>query len=471
MGLVECGRDQQSFARPHSDPYRDALSFYNEPRWQKTSLGLERIRLLLKLLGNPQDSFKTIHVAGTNGKGTICSYLDSILLQTGLRHGLFTSPYIERFEERIRVDGKDMAPDDIVSLTPHIKQCAHQVEEVTGEHPTEFELMCALAFAYFADVGCEVVVCEVGLGGRLDATNVVSPVLCVISRIGLDHTDILGDTLSDIANEKAGIVKYGVPVVSWPQEDAAMDVVRQVCQEKGCDLVVSDLGGLDIKRSSLTDEERRFEYKGFSYMTHMIADYQIEDAAVAIDAATVLSCACLPQIDEALIQRGVQKACWPGRFELLGGDPPFIVDGAHNPQGTEGLAKSLRTLGVDCGYDLTLICGMLADKDCEEALSRILPLASRFVTYTPNSPRALSSKDLAAIAKEVVGKMRLDADVIPEATPEAAIKRALEIVREGALMDSETKKGPEAIVAFGTLYAISDLRKAYAGLKGQSTLS
>ena len=202
----------------------DPIAYINEPRWLESRLGLDRICELLDRLGRPQDRLKFVHVAGTNGKGSTCAYLASILQAAGLRTGLFTSPYLIAFEERIRVDGANISADDLIEATLLVKEQA----EAMADHPTEFELMCAVALVHFARSGCDVVVLEVGLGGRLDSTNVIdAPEVAVIARIGLDHTALLGNTLAAIAGEKAGIVKPGSAVVSWPQEPEAMAASRQ----------------------------------------------------------------------------------------------------------------------------------------------------------------------------------------------------------------------------------------------------
>ena len=212
----------------------DPVAYINEPRWQASRLGLERIRALLDRLGRPQDDLRFVHMAGTNGKGSVCTYLASVLQAAGYRTGLFTSPFILRFEERIRVDGADVSRDDLTRATLLVREQAEALAAETGDHPTEFELMCAVALVHFRAAGCDLVVLEVGLGGRLDSTNVIdAPEACVITRIGLDHTALLGDTLAAVAGEKCGILKPGVPVASWPQEPEALEVVRAACAAQG----------------------------------------------------------------------------------------------------------------------------------------------------------------------------------------------------------------------------------------------
>ena len=225
----------------------DAIEYINTPRWLTSRLGLERIRELLDRLGRPQDRLKFVHVAGTNGKGSTCAFTASILAEAGFKTGLFTSPYVETFHERIRVNGRNISDEDLTAATLRVRECAEAMEAEGGEHPTEFELMTAVALVHFAHVGCDIVVLEVGLGGRLDSTNVIAaPEVAAIVSIALDHTNLLGNTLAKIAHEKAGIVKEGSTVVSWPQEHSAMEVVEDAVRRVGDKLVVPDFSMLSV---------------------------------------------------------------------------------------------------------------------------------------------------------------------------------------------------------------------------------
>ncbi len=225
----------------------DAIEYINTPRWLTSRLGLERIRELLDRLGRPQDRLKFVHVAGTNGKGSTCAFTASILAEAGFKTGLFTSPYVETFHERIRVNARNISDEDLTAATLRVRECAEAMEAEGGEHPTEFELMTAVALVHFAHVGCDIVVLEVGLGGRLDSTNVIAaPEVAAIVSIALDHTNLLGNTLAEIAHEKAGIVKKGSTVVSWPQESSAMEVVEDAARRAGDKLVVPDFSLLSV---------------------------------------------------------------------------------------------------------------------------------------------------------------------------------------------------------------------------------
>ena len=225
----------------------DAIEYINTPRWLMSRLGLERIRELLNRLGRPQDRLKFVHVAGTNGKGSTCAFTASVLAEAGFKTGLFTSPYVETFHERIRVNGRNISDEDLTAATLRVRECAEAMEAEGGEHPTEFELMTAVALVHFAHVGCDIVVLEVGLGGRLDSTNVIAaPEVAAIVSIALDHTNLLGNTLAEIAHEKAGIVKEGSTVVSWPQEPSVMEVVEDAARRAGDKLVVPDFSLLSV---------------------------------------------------------------------------------------------------------------------------------------------------------------------------------------------------------------------------------
>lgn len=477
----------------------DPVAWINTPRWQASRLGLDRMVALLEELGRPQDDLRFVHVAGTNGKGSTCAYLASILQAAGYRVGLFTSPFIECFEERIRVNGANITTEELARAVAAVRPCAEAVEKRTGDHPTEFELMAAVAFEHFRSSGCDVVVLEVGLGGRLDATNVIeTPEVSVIARIGLDHTDLLGDTLAAVAGEKAGIIKPGAPVVSWPQDEEAMAVIERVCAERGCALTMPDFASLHVESlewgtseevsgdvsgaagltqpvdeasSSTIDDEpslvagkrpalaasgtsalptaplglRRFSCQGAEFMTRLLGSYQPANAALALETTRVLVERGWDIPAEAQFA-GVAATQWPGRFEVVASDPLTIIDGGHNPQGAQALAASLAdALGEEGLGSVTFVMGVLADKDYRAMATAVAPWARRVVTYTPESPRALPGGELAAYLQEACEL---------EASATSAPAEAMAQAR--ALIASEAGAG--VVVAFGTLYAISGLR-------------
>lgn len=437
----------------------DPIAYINTPHWQASRLGLERIRELLERLGRPQDRLKFVHVAGTNGKGSICAYLASILSAAGHRTGMFTSPYIERFEERIRVDGAMISPDELRDVTLAVREHAEAMAEETGDHPTEFELMTAVALEHFARCGCDIVVLEVGLGGRLDSTNVIdAPEACVIARIGLDHTALLGNTLAAIAGEKAGIVKEGSAVVSWPQEPEAMAVIEHAAAEHGCELRVPDFAQLEegaIRWEDGASPFRSFSYKEWADLrTGILGSYQPQNATVALEVVDVLRGRGWRIPDEA-VRAGVAQTRWPGRFEIVeGGSSPdgfaIVVDGGHNPQGARALADSLAE--VFPGRRSVFVIGVLEDKDYPRMLEDVLPLGSAFVCVTPDNPRALPAHKLArAIRWTGQDLLGCSACVNPVVARdfEDAIRRARELA------------GPDGLIcAFGSLYSVAALKEA-----------
>ena len=437
----------------------DPIAYINTPRWQASRLGLERIRELLERLGRPQDRLKFVHVAGTNGKGSICAYLASILSAAGHRTGMFTSPYIERFEERIRVDGAMISPGELRDVTLAVREHAEAMAEETGDHPTEFELMTAVALEHFARCGCDIVVLEVGLGGRLDSTNVIdAPEACVIARIGHDHTALLGNTLAAIAGEKAGIIKEGSAVVSWPQEPEAMAVIEHAAAEHGCELRMPDFAQLEegaVKWEDGASPFRPFSYKEWADLrTGILGSYQPQNATVALEAVDVLRGRGWRIPDEA-VRAGVAQTRWPGRFEIVeGGSSPdgfaIVVDGGHNPQGARALADSLAE--VFPGRKPVFVIGVLEDKDYPRMLEDVLPLGSAFVCVTPDNPRALPAHKLArAIRWTGQDLLGCSACVNPVVARdfEDAIRRARELADPDGL-----------ICAFGSLYSVAPLKEA-----------
>ena len=427
----------------------DPIAYINEPRWQAVRLGLERTRELLDRMGRPQDKLKFVHVAGTNGKGSTCAYIASVLQAAGYRTGLFTSPYIIDFEERIRVNGVNIPKDELLDVTLFVREHAEAMAEAHGEHPTEFELMTAVAFEHFARSACDIVVCEVGMGGRLDSTNIIdAPEVAVIVRLGLDHTDQLGDTIEAIAHEKAGIIKAGSTVVSWPQEDdAAMKAIRQKAAECGCELVVPDFDGL-LVRDIDDNGVRKFYYDGRLFHTRLLASYQPSNAALAIEAVEALRRRGWPIEYQPHMTEGIYQASWPGRFEVVStGQPTIIVDGGHNPQGASVLADSLRD--VFPGRRITFLMGVLADKDYPGMIAEVLPLAGAFVCVTPPNPRKLEAADLAeAIRAQAEQAGIADLQVAVAESFADGVEKARQIAGLGT------------ICAFGSLYSISEIKKA-----------
>lgn len=361
----------------------DPIEYINMPRWQTVSLGLDRTRELLQRLGDPQDRLRFVHVAGTNGKGSTSAFVASILEQAGYRCGLFTSPALYRFEDRIRVNGTLIASEELLEVTETVKEAADAMDE----HPTEFELLTAVAFSHFARERCDVVVVEVGLGGRLDSTNVItSPEVSVITPISFDHCALLGDTLAQIAREKAGIIKEGTPIVCAPQEAEAYRVIEETACRKHAPLVRVDL-------ACLHGDEESFCYRSRSDLSiGLKGSFQLTNAATALDAIDRMKLADW-DIPEEAIRRGLECVVWPGRFEVVSEEPLIIFDGGHNVAGMEALIRALDKAYPD-RYRLALT-GVLKDKDYE-GMAEVLALSMDEVfAVEPSSPRALSAEAYA----------------------------------------------------------------------------
>lgn len=438
----ECVVPGSAFAEARKDDGFDAVEYINQPRWRTVSLGLERTRELLSKLGAPQDRLRFVHVAGTNGKGSTCAYVASILQQAGFKVGLFTSPYIITFEERIRVNGENISWADLDCVTRQVRDVAEAMEE----HPTEFELMTAVAFLHFAQQECDIVVAEVGLGGRLDSTNVIErPEVSVITNIGIDHVAVLGDTLEKIATEKAGIIKPGVPVVSWPQDPEALKVVKSVARTQAAPLGLVGFDDLELEPVERQDGGRLvrpFVYQGMRFQTQLLGSYQPSNAVMAIEVARTLARSGW-SLSEGDIRSGIAAAQWPGRFQLVASSPDFVIDGGHNVQGAQVLAESLDD--VFPGRRATLLVGVLADKQHAAMLERVLPYAESVVVFTPPNPRALAAADLAA---EVV---RLASGILVEVAADA--RQAVDCARSLAGIQG-------LVVAFGSLYSIGSIMEA-----------
>ncbi|MEG1206876.1 MAG: folylpolyglutamate synthase/dihydrofolate synthase family protein [Angelakisella sp.] len=398
---------------------------------------LTRVNMLLEKLGNPQKSLRFIHVAGTNGKGSTSVMLASILRKAGYRTGLYTSPYVVDFRERIVLDGEMIAQDELAALTAEVAEKAAEVE-AEYEAPREFEFITALAFLYYSRKPCDIVVLEVGLGGQFDATNVIDPPLVtVITPIGLDHTDLLGDTLGKIAGEKCGIIKAGSVVVTSPnQASEAMDVIIHSCRCLGCPLVVPQLPQMQIDKTGLDGTE--FIYHGYPFTISMVGQHQIRNAMTAIDAALTLTSLGLT-ITLHQIAEGLQTAYIPGRLEVFHGKPMVLLDGAHNLHGILALRESIFAMGSRTAESLVAVMGMLADKNCIEALDIIAPFLREIIVTQPDSPRALPAAELAELAKNYCSNITVEPDC------QKAVRLALE-------------SGTETVLIFGSLYLVSAVR-------------
>ena len=352
--------------------------------------GLERISKLLELLGNPQEKIKTVHIAGTNGKGSTSTMLSNMLIAEGKKTGLFTSPYVIDFCERIQIDGENINKDILAESVTKVRE---KIEELNSQDIiiTEFEAITAAAFLCFYEQGCEWAVIEVGLGGRFDATNVLTkPEAVVITSISLDHTKILGDTISQIAFEKCGVIKNGTRVVtSLNQTIDAFNVIRKTCEDKGARLIFTNPKSAKIIADTIFGTE--FDYKNEPYKTRLTGNHQIENTVNAIECAKVLG------ISQNAIAKGIENTKMLARMEIINENPLIIRDGGHN----EGCANALHDFLIKYNVkNINMLIGLMADKDVEGYVSKIAPLCKSVVTVTPSNPRALNSEDLKKITEK-----------------------------------------------------------------------
>lgn len=369
--------------------YNEALEYIHSISWTFCKPGLERIGELCERLGNPQDSLRFVHVAGTNGKGSFCSMLDSVLRKSGLRVGLYTSPYIRFFNERMCVDGKPISNDELAELTEYVKPIA---DEMTDK-PTEFELITAIAFEFFKRHSCDVVVLEAGMGGRLDSTNIIrDPYLSVITGIALDHTAFLGDSVEKIATEKAGIIKDGSPVLFGGDDETAANVIKETAQKVGSDFYRVDYTELCNIHPSLNETVFDLGLRK-NMKIKLLGMYQPRNASVVINAVDILRKRGI-DISEKALEDGLSAAVWHGRFEIICNKPLMIFDGAHNPQGIHSAVESIKTYFGE--RKVYLLTGVLRDKDYTAIAKDLSAVASKAFTLTPDSPRALSSEEYAA---------------------------------------------------------------------------
>ena len=366
----------------------EAIELIHERAWTGRKPGLERTQALLTALGNPERKLRFVHITGTNGKGSTAAMIASILAAAGLRAGLYTSPHLYQFYERMQVNGAPISDRDLGRLTQQVLEAAEDMDDP----PTEFELMTAVAMAYFLEQNCDLVVLEVGLGGRLDSTNVIPPPeAAVITNIGLEHTKELGNTLAQIAAEKAGILKPGCQCVLYAQGEEASQVVRNVCLGQNIPLLETAPEQLEVLDSGLDGQTFRYRGNG-PYRIRLLGDYQLSNAMTALDTVQALREGGW-DISEAAVQQGLLQARWPGRLELVRRAPDVIIDGGHNPQCVDALSAALRKLYPN--QKLIFLAGVLADKDWKAMFRRVLPMAKAFVAVTPDSPRALPAEELA----------------------------------------------------------------------------
>ena len=499
--------------------WNEAIALLHGANWKHTKIGLERMRDFMHALGDPQEKLRYVHIAGTNGKGSACVMTQSILTAAGFRTGLYISPHLDQFNERLSIDGQMISDADLRRLAGRVRAAA----EPLGEEPTDFEMITAMAFCWFEEQHCELVVLEVGMGGRLDATNVISsPEVCAIMHIGLDHTEFLGDTVEQVAAEKAGILKPGADCVLYHQLPGVMDVVQQRFAEVNSDAAdttdaaasplnadtadsrcVSGAAGttdssFDIAHSNhagastksaaarlvitdptaFTARARTIDGQVFDYRNrpnlriHLLGNYQMENAMAVLDIID-----CLQRrgwgISEDAIRAGLAQATWPGRFEVLSREPLLIVDGAHNPNGVEALVDTIRAYFPD--QKINFVMGVMKDKDYHTMLRLIAPYAARFITELPDAHRALRPEQLKSEIRAY-----FDGPVETADSVTAAVQRAMEIAERS--MDHDSIDAAQArramnlagdsidegymcrqpiTICFGSLYQVAEIRRFF----------
>ena len=418
--------------------YSEALEYIHSINWQFCKPGLDRIGELCERLGHPERSLRFVHVAGTNGKGSFCSMLDSVLRASGYRTGLYTSPYIVRFNERMCADGEPIGDDELAEITAYVKPIADSMTD----KPTEFELITAIAFEFFKRRKCDIVVLEAGMGGRLDSTNIIeNSVLSVITGIALDHTAFLGDTVEKIAAEKAGIIKRGRPVLLGGEGDSIREVVSQKALEMGSELYTVDYSGLKINSTDLVGTSFDLGERKDMQIS-LLGSYQPRNAAAVISAVDILNTKGL-SIDDNALREGLKSAVWHARFEIVKQDPLVIFDGAHNPEGVDAAVKSIESYFASRGERVFVLTGVLADKDYNYIASRIASVADRAFVISPDNPRALPADKYADVLRSF-GLESISFDSLAEATAAAV---------------SAAKREGRPLVCLGSLYLYCDIIK------------
>lgn len=418
--------------------YEQALAAIHWAPWQKSVPGLKRIGELMQLLGNPQDTLKFVHIAGSNGKGSVAAMTASVLHRAGYITGLCTSPYIVRFNERIQINGVPIPDDDLVVVTEKVLACAKKMQE----HPTEFELVSAITFTYFAERHCDIVVLEVGLGGRLDATNIIkAPLAAVITAIGLEHTALLGNTVEKIAAEKAGIIKTGTTAAVSDQPENIIDVIRAICRERAVPLCVARKSA--IRRLSQNPGGQQLLYHGEqTYQLPLLGAHQLQNVCTVLSIIEILRRKGF-SVSEQAVGEGLKSTRWPGRFELLSRSPDFFVDGGHNPQCAGAIKATLDELFPN--KKICFLLGVLADKNYRGIIEPVLPIMKRVVAITPPNPRAMAAKELSVL-------LRCEYNV--EAQP-------CDTVAEGVANILKQAEPSDVICAYGSLYSVGEIRACF----------
>lgn len=429
--------------------YQSALDYISSMGRFGSRPGLERMQWVLERIGHPERALRFVHIGGTNGKGSTTAFVHSILQAAGYSTGMYTSPYLDSFTNRIGAGGRDIAADQLADVVTRLKPLFDEINDSPLGPITQFEVTTLIALAYYQEQGVDCVAWEVGLGGRLDATNVVTPMVSVITNIGLDHTEILGDTLEKIAAEKAGIIKPGTPLVTAVETEEAWDVIRARAEQLGSP--TWRLGsGFHYRRTEWSLQGQSFNYwdDGISLSglrTSLLGEHQCRNAATAIAAVRRLSLQGM-RVSEEAIRQGISRTLWPGRLEIMREEPLVLVDGAHNPHGTRILERAITDYFAD--KRIIMVLGILKDKERAQMFSHLLPHASRVIFTAPQYGRAT---DPDTLLKEAAS---YQVPASSSSTVANAIDQALAV----------TGKDDVLLIA-GSLYTVSEAREHLKNLR------
>lgn len=422
--------------------YEDAIKYIHGTYTFGIKLGLDNITKLLEYMGNPQEELKFVHIAGTNGKGSTSNMISSIMKNSGYKVGLYISPYLEEFTERIQINGEQITKERLGDATFKVKKCIDKMMEDGYPQPSEFEVVTAIGFQYFHEEKVDIIVLEVGMGGRLDATNVIKESeVTIITTIGLDHIQYLGDTIEAIAYEKAGTIKYGGQVVITPQASEITSEILKVCEEMKAIAYIPNIDRISQLEASL--QGQRIHYSSntlgdFDFNLSLLGKHQISNCLTALGALEVLKDK-YTKINIESIQQGMSVVKFPGRFEVLSNYPTIIIDGAHNEAGIDALVDTVQTY---LNRKVKLILGILEDKDFTSMIKKISIISDEIYTVRPNNDRGMSSKALAETISNTCPSLKV--------TPLSSIEKAAKIAKSGS---------PEDVYLFaGSLYMIGEAR-------------
>lgn len=425
--------------------YEDAMKYINEVGKLGSCYGLERTYRILEILNNPQNDYKTVHIAGTNGKGSTTSIITSLLMGEGYRVGMYTSPYLEEFEERIQINRVNIPQKTLGLLMDKIKNAVDLVVSEGFSHPTEFEIITCLMFLYFSMEKVDYAVIEVGLGGRLDSTNVIIPVVSIITSISFDHTNILGNTLSEIAGEKAGIIKERIPVICYPQQEEALNVIKNKAFDMTSTLIVVDV--TNGRLNKIINDKKYYQQVTvnldgdiFDVNFPLLGEHQINNLMLALKAFKLISEIEGIKMNKNNIKKAIASVKWIGRLEVMNTNPLVVIDGAHNLQGIKALKDNVEKYFK---YEnIYLLLGILADKDVQKMIQIITPNVKKVYALTPHSDRAELCEDL----KKEILKYNKNCD-------------AYESYEEAFNLALKDASQNDIILISGSLYMVGDMRK------------